>query len=89
MLFDGFVPLITSQVLGCEVSQVLHSNIERNKWLSILVSQGSGDLKLWGPQVLKADCTLILCFRLSQMSCRVLPSTTRNVTLLTLPYRLY
>ena len=37
MLFDDFVPLITSQILGCEVSQVLHTNIERNKWLSLLL----------------------------------------------------
>ena len=57
MLFDGFVPLIMSQVLGSEVSQVLHTNIERNKWLSVLVSPVGGDLKLWGPQVVRAVCT--------------------------------
>ena len=46
MLFDGFVPLIMSQVLGCEVFQVLHTNIESNKWFSVLVFQVGGDLKL-------------------------------------------
>ena len=56
MLFDGFVPLIMSQVLGCEVFQVLHTNIERNKWLSVLVFQVGGDLKLWGLQVVRVDC---------------------------------
>ena len=52
-----FVPLIASQVLGYEVFQVLHTNIEKNKWWSLQVSQVGGDLKLWGLQVLRVDCT--------------------------------
>ena len=47
MLFDDFVPLITSQVLGCEVSKVLHTNIERNK---VVIATVGIDLKLLGPQ---------------------------------------
>ena len=54
MLFDGFVPLIASQVLGCEVSQVLHSNIDI--WLSVQLSQEGGILKLWGRQVVRVNC---------------------------------
>ena len=69
MLFDSFVPLIMSQVLGCEVFQVLDTNIERNKWLSILVSQVGGDLKLWGPQVVRADCNYIRCISLLYTPC--------------------
>ena len=33
----------------------------REKWLSVvsvLVSQVGGDFKLWGPQVVRADCIL-------------------------------
>ena len=48
MLLDGFVPLIMSHVLGCEVFQVLHTNIERNKWLSVLVSQVGGESQVVG-----------------------------------------
>ena len=49
------VGLSTSQVLGCEVFQEVHTNIERNKCLSVLVSQVGGDLKLWGLQVVTVD----------------------------------
>ena len=44
-----------SQALICEIFQVLYTNIERNKWLSVLVSQVGRDLKLWGPQVVRTD----------------------------------
>ena len=56
MLFNGFVSLSMSQVLGCEVFQVLHTIIKRNEWLSVQLSQVGGDLELWGPQVVRVDC---------------------------------
>ena len=58
MLFDSFMLLIASQVLGCEVSQVLNTKKEINKWLSVLVSQGR-DLKSWGLQVVMVDCIML------------------------------
>ena len=38
MLFDGIFPLIASQVLGCEVSEALHTDIERNKMVLRIVT---------------------------------------------------
>ena len=64
MLYDGFVPLIMSQVLGCEVSSISHQYIERNKWLSVLHGVSSRwDHKLWGPQVVRADCNRFIRIR--------------------------